>query len=293
MRIAIAGSHGLIGNNLVTFFRKTNNQVSRIIRSKDQNGIFWDPPTGYINHERLEDFDVIINLCGAKIASLNPFFKNNKELRDSRITTNLILSKTIAKLKNPPKYFISASATGIYSPSKRKITESSKFNNGFLAQLALEWEEASRFFDNNKTKIVNLRLGQVLSNESFYYKALLNITKFMKISRFGNGRQRWPWISINDVIGSINFIIETNQIEGAVNLSNPNLLSCRETLKIFAEVNNTFNLFRVPKLFIKLSTNMYSQEILLNDYPVFPEKLIANGYAFKDKDLKKFISGFN
>ena len=293
MRIAIAGSHGLIGNNLVTFFRKTNNQVSRIIRSKDQNGIFWDPPTGYINHERLEDFDVIINLCGAKIASLNPFFRNNKELRDSRITTNLILSKTIAKLKNPPKYFISASATGIYSPSKRKITESSKFNNGFLAQLALEWEEASKFFSNNKTKVVNLRLGQVLSNESFYYRVLLNISKFMKISCFGNGRQRWPWISINDVIGSINFIIETNQIEGAVNLSNPNLLSCRETLKIFAEVNNTFNLFRVPKLFIKLSTNMYSQEILLNDYPVFPEKLIANGYAFKDKDLKKFISGFN
>ena len=293
MRIAIAGSHGLIGNNLVTFFRKTNNQVSRIIRSKDQNGIFWDPPTGYINHERLEDFDVIINLCGAKIASLNPFFRNNKELRDSRITTNLILSKTIAKLKNPPKYFISASATGIYSPSKRKITESSKFNNGFLAQLALEWEEASRYFDNNKTKIVNLRLGQVLSNQSFYYKALLNITKFMKISRFGNGRQRWPWISINDVIGSINFIIETNQIEGAVNLSNPNLLSCRETLKIFASANNTFNLFRIPKLFIKLSTNKYSEEILLNDYPVFPEKLITNGYTFKDKDLNKFISGLN
>ncbi len=293
MKIAIAGSHGLIGNNLVTYFRKSNNQVYRIVRSKDQNGIFWDPSTGYINHEKLENFDVIINLCGARIASLNPFFKNNEELRNSRVTTNLILSKTIAKLKNPPRYFISASATGIYSPSKRRITETSKLNNGFLAQLALEWEEASRFFDNEKTKIVNLRLGQVISNESFYYKALLNITKFMKISRFGNGRQRWPWISIDDVIGAINFIIETGQIEGAVNLSNPNLLSCKETLKIFASKNNTFNLFRIPKIFIKLSTNKYSEEILLNDYPVFPEKLIASGYAFKDKDLRSYLTGLN
>lgn len=293
MKIAIAGSHGLIGNNLVTYFRKSNNQVYRIVRSKDQNGIFWDPSTGYINHEKLENFDVIINLCGARIASLNPFFKNNEKLRNSRVITNLILSKTIAKLKNPPSYFISASATGIYSPSKRRITESSKLNNGFLAQLALEWEEASRFFDNEKTKIVNLRLGQVISNESFYYKALLNITKFMKISRFGNGRQRWPWISLDDVIGSINFIIETGQIEGAVNVSNPNLLSCKETLKIFASKNNTFNLFRIPKIFIKLSTNKYSEEILLNDYPVFPEKLITSGYAFKDKDLRSYLSGLN
>ena len=70
MNIAVAGSHGLIGNNLVTFFRKSNNNVSRIVRSKEQNGIFWDPHTGYINHEKLENYDAIINLCGEKIASL-------------------------------------------------------------------------------------------------------------------------------------------------------------------------------------------------------------------------------
>ena len=39
MKIAIAGSHGLIGNNLVTFFRKSNHHVSRIVRSKDQKQV--------------------------------------------------------------------------------------------------------------------------------------------------------------------------------------------------------------------------------------------------------------
>ena len=125
MKIAIAGSHGLIGTNLVTHFRKSNNNVSRIVRSKEQNGIYWNPVTGYINHENLEGYDVIINLCGEKIASLNPFFKNKSNLISSRVTTNMILSKTIAKLNNPPKFFITASATGIYKPSKRRIIESS------------------------------------------------------------------------------------------------------------------------------------------------------------------------
>ena len=95
MNIAVAGSHGLIGNNLVTFFRKSNNNVSRIVRSKEQNGIFWDPYTGYINHEKLENYDVIINLCGEKIASLNPFFKNRDNIIHSRVNTNLLLSGDI------------------------------------------------------------------------------------------------------------------------------------------------------------------------------------------------------
>ena len=289
MKIAIAGSHGLIGNSLVTHLRKSNNNVERIVRRKNQNGIFWDPETNYINYENLENCDVIINLCGEKIASLNPFFNNRSNLISSRVGTNLLLSKTLAKLKNPPKFFISASATGIYKPSKRKIIESSRLNEGFLAQLALEWEEASRFYENGITKIINLRLGQVISPRSFYFKVLSNITKYMKISSFGNGKQRWPWISINDINEVIDFIIDSNQIDGAVNVTNPNLLSCKEMLKIFSSINNSFSFIRVPKIFIKLSTNTYSEEILLNDYPVFPEKLINSGFVFKEKSLENYL----
>ena len=293
MKIAIAGSHGLIGTNLVTHFRKSNNNVSRIVRSKEQNGIYWNPVTGYINHENLEGYDVIINLCGEKIASLNPFFKNKSNLISSRVTTNMILSKTIAKLNNPPKFFITASATGIYKPSKRRIIESSNFNQGFLAQLALEWEEASKFYCKEKTKIINLRFGQVISSDSFYFKSISNISKYMKISSFGNGRQRWPWVSINDINEAIDFIIESNQIEGAVNLTNPNLLSCKEILKIFSTYNNSSNFIRIPKIFIKLSTNIYSREILLNDYPVFPKKLLNSGFVFKEKSLENYLSSMN
>ena len=293
MKIAIAGSHGLIGTNLVTHFRKSNNNVSRIVRSKEQNGIYWNPVTGYINHENLEGYDVIINLCGEKIASLNPFFKNKSNLISSRVTTNMILSKTIAKLNNPPKFFITASATGIYKPSKRRIIESSNFNQGFLAQLALEWEEASKFYCKEKTKIINLRFGQVISSDSFYFKSISNISKYMKISSFGNGRQRWPWVSINDINEAIDFIIESNQIEGAVNLTNPNLLSCKEILKIFSTYNNSSNFIRIPKIFIKLSTNIYSREILLNDYPVFPEKLLNSGFVFKENSLENYLSSMN
>jgi len=70
MKIAIAGSHGLIGTYLVNDLRLKNHHVNRIVRSKNIAGIFWDPDTNYINESKLESYDIIINLCGSSISLL-------------------------------------------------------------------------------------------------------------------------------------------------------------------------------------------------------------------------------
>ena len=118
MKIAIAGSHGIIGTYLVNDLRQKNHIVTRIVRSKDSAGIFWDPVTNYINQDKLESLDIIINLCGNNITSINPLSINKELVYSSRVGTSLLLSRVISKLKNPPKYFVSASACGIYKSSK-------------------------------------------------------------------------------------------------------------------------------------------------------------------------------
>ena len=118
MKIAIAGSHGIIGTYLVNDLRLKNHIVTRIVRSKDSAGIFWDPVTNYINQDNLESLDIIINLCGNNITSINPLSINKELVYSSRVGTSLLLSRVISKLKNPPKYFVSASACGIYKSSK-------------------------------------------------------------------------------------------------------------------------------------------------------------------------------
>ncbi len=80
MKIAIAGSHGFIGQKLVQKMRHGGHSVKRIVRDIDQKGIFWSPQTNYINPNNLESFDAIINLCGNKITSFNPLFVREKEL---------------------------------------------------------------------------------------------------------------------------------------------------------------------------------------------------------------------
>ena len=289
MKIAIAGSHGIIGTYLVYDLRQKNHIVTRIVRSKDSAGIFWDPVTNYINQDKLESLDIIINLCGNNITSINPLSINKELVYSSRVGTSLLLSRVISKLKNPPKYFVSASACGIYKSSKNDISENSSYGKGFLTQLALDWEEASRFYDTPKTKIINLRFGQVISKESLFLKIMKNLIYYLRVSSIGSGNQYWPWISINDVIGIMNFIINSNSLEGPINIVSPQKATSKEFLNKLAQELNINPIFKIPTPIIKLGGGKLASQVLLNDYPVVPEKLQQNNYNFIQEDLNKTL----
>ena len=293
MKIAIAGSHGLIGTYLVNDLRLKNHTVNRIVRSKNIAGIFWDPDTNYINESKLESYDIIINLCGSSISSFNPLFVNKDLIYSSRVKTNLLLSRVISKLKNPPKYFISASGCGIYNPSKNDITENSIFGKGFLTQLAMDWEEASRFYKTPKTKVINLRFGQVISKESIFLNIMQNLVKLLKVSSFGNGNQYWPWISINDVVGIINIIINSNFLEGPINIVSPQKLTSKEFLSKLAQELNINPIFKIPNVVLKIFANKLAREVLLNNYPISPEKLQINNYSFVEADLNTVLKNLS
>ncbi|MEC7880592.1 MAG: TIGR01777 family oxidoreductase [Chloroflexota bacterium] len=289
MKIAISGSHGLIGTYLVNDLRLKNHTVTRIVRSKDTAGIFWDPNTNYINQEKLESFDAIINLCGNNIASINPFSIKKELIYSSRVGTNLLLSRVISKLKNPPKYFISASGCSIYNSSKNDITENTDYGKGFLTQLALDWEEASRFYNTPKTKVINLRFGQVISKESLFLKIMKNLVNYLRVSSIGSGNQYWPWISINDVIGIMHFIINSNFLEGPINIVSPQKNTSKEFLRKLAQELNVNPILNLPSPLIKLGANKLASQILLNNYPVVPEKLQQNNYNFIEEDLSETL----
>ena len=299
MRIAIAGSSGLIGSKLVLSLRSKGHTVVRIVRSKadagrEQSGIFWEPSTNYINPSNLENFDSVINLCGKKIASFNPFEAPSELIRSSRIYTNLLLSRVISKLNNPPKYFITASAYGFYKASgldNNILTEDSKPGSGFLSQLAMEWEESSRFYQNSKTKIINLRLGNVLDKESIFLKIMTKLSK-LRIRSIGSGNQAWPWISIEDVIGIIEFILDSNYLEGPINVVSPQLTTANEFLQAISEKINSKGYVSLPSLLIKYSTNKLSQHALLNNYPLSPRILTVNNYNFKIPTIKDAVNTY-
>ena len=69
MKVLIAGSSGLIGKALVSYFESRGDEVVRLVRSSGEEGtIVWDIQSGLLDANALEGFDAVINLAGANIA---------------------------------------------------------------------------------------------------------------------------------------------------------------------------------------------------------------------------------
>src|SRR3989338_11469504 len=118
LSIAIAGSSGFLGQALMHALQSRGCQVKQLIRSHPQKDtsqeVYWNPISGHIERVGLEGVDVVINLAGANLADKRWSPAQKEILLQSRVQSTLLLSKTIAKLKKPPKLFLSASAIGYY-----------------------------------------------------------------------------------------------------------------------------------------------------------------------------------
>src|SRR6266700_8327002 len=86
----------------------------RLVRRKPRsaNELLWDP-TSPIPPALVSGFDAVIHLSGENVAGRWTEQKKCR-IRESRIFTTDFLALALAKVANPPKTFICASAIGYY-----------------------------------------------------------------------------------------------------------------------------------------------------------------------------------
>src|SRR6266700_4105945 len=115
MKIAIAGSSGLVGSALIPVLAADGSAVTRLVRDAPKAGeIEWHPNQDEVSAQSLEGFDVISNLSGENIAGGRWTDELKRKIRDSRVSGTHLLSEAIARMESKPSVFICASATGIY-----------------------------------------------------------------------------------------------------------------------------------------------------------------------------------
>src|ERR1700712_4437417 len=114
--VLIAGGSGFIGTELTSQLREHGHRVVVLVRhathSPDER--MWDPDAGWLNPETIERADAVINLSGASISRLPWTLSYKRVILDSRVNATTTLATAIAKSKNPPTVFLSASAVGYY-----------------------------------------------------------------------------------------------------------------------------------------------------------------------------------
>ena len=286
MRIVIAGSSGLIGTELVTSLRSDGHEVIKLVRRKPaaSSEVYWNPAAGEIDSSALVGCDVIINLAGAGVGDRRWSNSYKELIRSSRVDTTSLLAETAADLKL--KVFIAGSAIGWYGDTaERQVDETSPAGEGFLAEVVVAWETASKPARDAGVRVVNIRTGLVASKHGGAWAKLLPIFKFGAGGKLGSGKQYWSFISMRDEIAAIKFLIDSPNISGPVNLTAPQPATNAEVTKAMAKVFKRPALFPVPAFALKTVLGEFSQEVL-GSSRVIPKVLLDNGFKFTDPDIE-------
>jgi hypothetical protein len=295
MTIAISGSSGLLGRNLIPFLTTGGHQVRRIVRGRaGADDISWDPAAGRLDAAALEGVDAVIHLAGESIAGSRWTADQKRRILDSRIQGTTLLAETLARLTRPPRVLISASAVGIYgNRGDEVVTEETHLRTGpdsmFVEQVGHAWEAASAPADRAGIRVVRARIGIVLTPAGGALEQMLPPFRLGVGGRMGSGRQYMSWVSIDDVIGALHHILVTESLRGPVNLTAPEPATNEDFSRMLGRVLGRPTLFPVPAAALRLLLGELADELLLASMRVIPTRLLQSGYPFRHPTLERAL----
>jgi uncharacterized protein len=286
VRILLTGSSGLIGQSLLTSFTADGHIVVRLTRSPALGRhILWDPGAGIIEAEDLEDFDAVVHLAGESIVGRWTPAKKSRIL-ESRVKGTQLLCEALAHLRSRPKVLVTASAIGYYgSRDDNLLNEESSAGSLFLSEVTKAWEAATAPASGNGIRVVNLRIGFVLSKAGGGLAAMLTPFKLGFGGCVGTGRQYLSWIALDDVVGAFSRAIHSDGLHGAVNAVAPHPVTNREFTKTLGNVLRRPTIFPLPVFAAHLMFGEMADNLLLASARVEPARLLSSGYQFRFPEL--------
>jgi uncharacterized protein (TIGR01777 family) len=287
MRVAIAGSSGLIGTALVVQLRQAGHDVVRLVRrpprAPDERA--WDPSAATMDAGTLVEIDAVVNLCGSAMGNRRWSGEVKQAIRDSRIGPTEVLAAAVAEHRVP--VLVSASGVGYYGDTAdREVDETSPLGSGFLAQVCRDWEAATAPAVRAGARVVLVRTGLVISPAGGLMSQLKPLFAVGLGARLGSGAQYMPWISLDDEVGAIRFALERDELSGPVNLSGPDPVTNAEFTRALGEAMHRPTPLVVPGFALRLIRGAeLVDEMVMTGQRAVPSVLRKYGYPFQHATL--------
>jgi uncharacterized protein (TIGR01777 family) len=287
MRVAIAGSSGLIGTALVVQLRQAGHDVVRLVRRppRDPDERAWDPSAATMDAGTLVEIDAVVNLCGSAMGNRRWSGEVKQAIRDSRIGPTEVLAAAVAEHRVP--VLVSASGVGYYGDTAdREVDETSPLGSGFLAQVCRDWEAATAPAVRAGARVVLVRTGLVISPAGGLMSQLKPLFAVGLGARLGSGAQYMPWISLDDEVGAIRFALERDELSGPVNLSGPDPVTNAEFTRALGEAMHRPTPLVVPGFALRLIRGAeLVDEMVMTGQRAVPSVLRKYGYPFQHATL--------
>ncbi|MHB1024247.1 MAG: TIGR01777 family oxidoreductase [Desulfobacteria bacterium] len=290
MRVAITGSTGLVGSEVVTVLSEAGHEVVRLVRrviAPGEKAVRWDPEEREVDAAELEGLDAVVHLGGENIASGRWTAARKAAIRDSRVNGTRFLCDTLAVLARPPKTLVCASAIGIYGDrGEEPLTEESPAASGFLPGVCREWEAAAAPAARKGVRVVALRIGMVLSSKGGALARMLPLFRAGLGGVIGGGRQYVSWIALDEIPLVLLHALHCGFLRGPVNAVAPRPVTNREFTEALGRALSRPTPLPVPAFALRLAVGReMADALLLASARVVPKRLLDTGYAFRFPEL--------
>ena len=297
-KIVITGATGSIGRILmqkliarkdeaIIFTRNIEKAKSEIPNASKY--VKWDYKNPEEWKDQLSGVDAVVHLAGANLSSKRWNEEFKKLVYDSRVVSTKNLVEAIKATGEKPKAFICASAVGYYGDRFDEIlSEESLPGNDYMANLCKDWEAEAAKVEQFGVRRISVRTGLVLSKDEGVLKQLYLPFKLFVGGPLGNGRQWFPWIQIDDIVGIYLQAIDNGGLTGAINAASPGIVRMNEFARTFGKVLHRPSLSNIPKIAMKIVAGEVA------DYAVMSQRISANkilnaGYKFKFENLEEAL----
>ena len=290
MKIAISGASGLIGTALARSLDLDGHEVIPLVRrpvAEGEAAVQWDPDAGTIDADALEGVDAVVHLAGAGIGDHRWTDDYKRQILESRTKGTDLLARTLAGLDRPPAAMVSGSAIGIYGDTgDDAVTEDGPHGRDFLADVCERWEASAAPAAEGGIRVAHVRTGIVLSPHGGALSKLLPLFRLGVGGRMGSGRQWWSWISIDDEVGVIRWLLE-NEVTGPVNVTAPEPVTNAELTRVLGDVLHRPTFVPVPSFGPKLILGgELADSLLFTSQRVLPGVLTDGHYPYAHPTLE-------
>ncbi len=295
MRIILTGGTGFIGTPLRHELLAQGHRVILLTRdparlshkrSDDRLEVIpWDGMSLDPLAQRMTTVDAVINLAGEPIAAQRWSSAQKEKILQSRIQGTQALIQAMAQAKKRPAVLINASAVGFYGDvPEGDVLETRDQGSGFLADTCHRWEQEAHQAQALEVRVVCLRIGIVLGPEGGALGKMLLPFKMGVGGPLGSGKQWFPWIHREDVLGIILFALQQTGLSGAINVAAPDPVRMEEFCRVLGEVMHRPAWVTTPAWVLKPLLGEMS-ELVLAGQKAIPQKLIQAGYHFRYPQL--------
>lgn len=301
MKIIIPGGSGQVGTVLARSFYQRGDDV--VVLSRKQSSaqpwrvVSWDGETRGAWISEIEDADVVINLAGQSVnCRYTP--ENRRIIIDSRVNSTRIVGQAIAEANNPPRVWLQASTatlyahrydapnderTGIIGGSEPDAPDTWRFS----IDVVKKWERELNAAATPNTRKVLMRSAIVMSPDAGGpFDMLLRLVRFGLGGSSGDGKQFVSFVHDHDFVQAVEWLIQHEEMDGAVNIAAPHPLPNSEFMQALRKAWGIS--FGLPATNWMLELGAFvlrsETELMLKSRRVVPARLLESGFTFQFPD---------